>query len=136
METNDTDTSHVCSNVQCHAWNQACVCHRRKSHGNRKLQHFRRKCRARSKNDAININQSTVEKKLVKSHKRKRSQPIIRANDGVAKSMSQLSVSQPSPKRRKEKAIEFITNDANARTKSKRSVVEENTHVLEFFDRD
>ena len=147
-----TGTSHIESSFQSHLSNQsianqACVCKRRRSRGNRKLQHFTRKCRARGKSaaeismlvnrrsntdqmDAVSANQSIVEQHRVKANKRKRQQPTSGERDGMTKSMSQLSVSQPSPKRRKEKTSVLTTKDTNAPRTDGRLVVEHEEHRL------
>lgn len=106
--------SPVCPDGQGHWWSQLSVTpnktndaqtigieqKKKKCHGNRKLQRFRRKCRSlQMTNDDISLLIHTTDH----DHKRKRSNTTQESMKEINlhKSFSQLSVSQPDKKRRK-----------------------------------
>jgi hypothetical protein len=97
-----------------------------KCHGNRKLQHFKRKCRARglneeqittlihTRNNIVSeqlVNAQTVKNPTKQSIKRKRDQSQ-KLNNSI-KSMSQLSISQGGSKKAKNSTNESMSSDDN-----------------------
>lgn len=74
-----------------------------KCRGNRKLQHFKRKCRGRGMNEGeiVNLTQTrtvTTDNRMQQTQKRKRDTTDQQSINSSAKSLSQLSISQPSKK--------------------------------------
>jgi hypothetical protein len=102
---------------------------RSKCHGNRKLQHFKRKCRARglneeeittlisTRNHTISeqlLNHQTTDKQEAKpSNKRKRDRSTRELLTNSMKSMSQLSISQGTPKKAKNSTPQTILSFEN-----------------------
>lgn len=110
----------------------------KKRHGNRKLQHFKQKCRDRKMteeqitelvdarqgrpmmsklNEAAKCPESSEAALTKKAHKRKRHASMSGVDQTMTKSLSQLSVSQPSQKKRKNKAA-LTTSEYNYHSKS------------------
>ena len=152
MTQNNHNTNIVCDNdlsqdAQDHWWEilsptemrpgEGLQINKKKSkcHGNRKLQHFKRKCRARgmttdaitdlintrnndrSTNNVNNLVQSnnnkmnkSINKKKIQVKKRKRSQLVNRNAKDITKSLSQLSVSQPLRKKAKKEDKQISDN--------------------------
>ena len=99
-----------------------------KSHGNRKLQHFKRKCRARGLNEeqvatliqtrhqTISeqlLNNPTTKKQNKQSTKRKRDLSEQNLLNSSIKSLSQLSISQETAKKMKNSTSERMVSDDN-----------------------
>ena len=108
---------------------------KRKCHGNRKLQHFKRKCRARGLNiEAITVlihaknrtlstqlpNDQMVIDEIKKLNKRKRDLSKQDFIDCSVQPMSQLSISQEAPKKKKNSTQEtMLSIDMNSNHSSK-----------------
>jgi spore cortex formation protein SpoVR/YcgB (stage V sporulation) len=101
----------------------------KKSHGNRKLQHFKRKCRARGLNEeqietlidtrhhAISeqlLNDQTANNQTKKSTKRKRDQSEQDLLNSSIKSLSQLSISPAVSKKAKNSTQKTILSTSSA----------------------
>ena len=116
---------------------QIIVKKKRKCHGNRKLQHFKRKCRARGLNtEAITIlihaknltlskqlpNDQMVTEEIKQLHKRKRDLSKQDLIDCSVQPMGQLSISQEAPKKIKNSTQEtMLSMDMNSNHSSKES---------------
>ena len=103
---------------------------KKKCHGNRKLQHFKRKCRARGLTEEqitarIQNRRDTISEQLLpdqavperahESSKRKRDDPSIQKSlNSSMKSMSQLSISQAAaPKKMKLSTVETLSSNTD-----------------------
>ena len=107
---------------------QNIVIKKSKCHGNRKLQHFKRKCRARGLNEEqIDIliqtrhhtiserlsNNPTTKNQNEQSRKRKRDLSAQNLLNNSIKSLSQLSISQETTKKMKNSTSKSMISDGN-----------------------
>jgi hypothetical protein len=124
---------------------------KKKCHGNRKLRHFKRKCRARglteeqittriqTRNDAISeqlLTDQAIHEQAHESHKRKRDDESTQKSlNSSMKSMSQLTISQEAvPKKTKRSTVETMSsnNEISIQTSSQNYILYKSSKYLKM----